>query len=180
MPLTKYQRRNQLIEEMSQGRGFALLTSGQKTELNRQLSEEFTTNTQTSEPVSIGSTTARDTTDKNQADIQKINDQLANKPEPPKTEPPKPEPAGGLSQAELTAIGAGKEETPEEKNIRESIRRADTREDEIRQSGEEDKGFRFDMVLATDPDSDRAAFAVRDAKGEWNILSANEVWSILA
>ncbi|MDD4295152.1 MAG: HAD-IIB family hydrolase, partial [Candidatus Omnitrophica bacterium] len=55
----------------------------------------------------------------------------------------------------------------EEENINESIRRAEL-------SGN------FDIVLATDPDSDRAAFAVKDSAGTWNVLSANDVWSVLA
>jgi phosphoglucomutase len=40
-------------------------------------------------------------------------------------------------------------------------------------------GNNFDFLVATDPDSDRAAFCVRDNEGEWRYLTANQVWALL-
>ncbi len=37
----------------------------------------------------------------------------------------------------------------------------------------------IDFILGTDPDSDRAAFRVKDGDGKWRLLKANDVWSLL-
>ncbi|MCM8827493.1 MAG: HAD hydrolase family protein, partial [Candidatus Omnitrophica bacterium] len=37
----------------------------------------------------------------------------------------------------------------------------------------------FDVIVATDPDSDRCGIAIRDLEGNWQVLSANDVWALL-
>ncbi|MCF7916459.1 MAG: HAD-IIB family hydrolase, partial [Candidatus Omnitrophica bacterium] len=37
----------------------------------------------------------------------------------------------------------------------------------------------FDIVVATDPDADRCGIAIKDKKGKWKVLRANELWELL-
>jgi len=41
----------------------------------------------------------------------------------------------------------------------------------------EEKGF--DVVVATDPDTDRCGIAVKDDSGKWQVLTANDLWALL-
>lgn len=41
------------------------------------------------------------------------------------------------------------------------------------------KGIDADLVLATDPDADRVGIAVKDNKGEWQLLNGNQTGSLL-
>ncbi len=45
---------------------------------------------------------------------------------------------------------------------------------------EKNLGVQFDFVFGTDPDADRSSYAVRDREGNWNVLKANDVWSLFA
>ncbi len=45
---------------------------------------------------------------------------------------------------------------------------------------EKSSGIKFDFVFGTDPDADRSSYAVRDREGTWNVLKANDVWSLFA